>query len=176
MQTRLGSFYRGMNRRALAVAAGVVLAAGVSAASAPLASAAPITPQSAAAVSPQTIKVQLTGPASSGARPDASSGGQISICYISMSGGAVEDNYIDVSVGATCQIPSFIVNGSITYANNGHVYAGTSTEGKSNSAGTWFSVKAQKGGTIGYRSARWCVDITTSNGGIGSGCIAIYGM
>jgi hypothetical protein len=126
--------------------------------------------------STHAIEVQLTVPSSGDLHPDASSGGQIYLCYISMDGGAVENNYVDVSFGATCQLPSFIVNGEVTFANNGHVYATSSTIGRSNSTGTWFSVKAQQGGTIGYRSALWCVDITLSNGAVGSGCLEITGM
>jgi hypothetical protein len=123
----------------------------------------------------QTMTVHLTGPAASGAHPDASTGGQVSLCYITMSGGAVENNYVSVSVGSYCQIPSYIVSGNIIFANNTHPYAASATIGSTGN-GRWFTVKAVKGGTIGYRSAEWCVTIGTSNGAVGSGCLALYGM
>lgn len=159
-------------RRKLISYAAICIAAGLAVVSGATANAATGTASS----STQTVEVQLNGPSSSGLRPNASTGGQIYLCRISMSGGAVENNYVDVSFGAACQLPSFIVSGDVTFANNGHVYAASSTIGRSNGAGTWFSVKAQKGGTIGYRSALWCVDITLSNGAVGSGCLELYGM
>lgn len=161
-------------RRKLIAGAAACVAAGLAVVTGAAANAATVA--NGAAASTRTVQVQLKVPSSNGVRPNASAGGQIYLCHIAMSGGAVEDNYVDVSFGATCQLPSFIVNGDVTFANNGHFYAASSTIGKSNGAGTWFSAKAQKGGTIGYRSALWCVDITLSNGAVGSGCLELTGM
>jgi hypothetical protein len=126
----------------------------------------------------QTVVMQLNGPSSTGLHPDATAGGQLSYCYITITGtAAVNDRrYVVVSVGATCQNPSFALVGNILFANNTHPYASVSTIGHSNSLGAYVSSHVQKGGTPGYRSALWCVHISSSSGATGSGCVVIYRM
>jgi hypothetical protein len=160
-------------KRTLIASAAVCVATGLTMVNSATADAATVP-----ATSTYTMAVHLNGPSSNGMHPDASAGGQLSICFINITGTAASNDpsYVVVSVGATCQFPSFIVNGDIVYANNTHPYATTSTIGKSNGAGAYVSSKVQKGGTPGYRSAQWCVNIAEGNGATGSGCVAIFGM
>lgn len=155
----------------IAGVAALVLGGVISAAPA---SAAPAS--SLAATSTQTIEVPLNGPSSSGLHPDASGGIQLTFCVMTMQGAAAADNNVIVSGSIVCQIPTFIVSGSMIFANNTHPYAASTTVGKSNASGRYSTTKHIKGGTPGYRSDNWCVNLTLAGGYVGSGCLTIGGM
>lgn len=163
-----------IRRVLLASVAGVAaLVVGAVTSAAP-ASAAPAS--SKAAVSTQTIQVPLNGPSSSGLHPDAGGEVQLTFCLMTLQGAAAADNNVIVTGSIVCQIPTFIVSGTMIFANNTHPYASSATVGKSNTAGRYSTTKHIKGGTPGYRSDNWCVNLTLSGGYFGSGCLAIGGM
>jgi hypothetical protein len=138
------------------------------------ASAAPASSQ--AAISTQTIEVPLNGPSSSGLHPDAGGQVQLTFCIMTMNGAAAAGNNVIVSGSLVCQIPTFIVSGNMIFANNTHPYAASNTSGKSNGAGRYSTTKHIKGGTPGYRSDSWCVNLTLAGGYFASGCLVIGGM
>ena len=128
------------------------------------------------AISTQTIEVPLNGPSSSGVHPDAGGEVQLTFCLMIMQGAAAAGNNVIVAGSVVCQIPKFIVSGSMIFANNTHPYAASTTSGTSNASGRFSKTVHIKGGTPGYRRDNWCVTITLAGGYFASGCVAIGGM
>lgn len=123
-----------------------------------------------------TVQLKLPAGFSGKPTPNASSGAQLELCYMSVSASAGANDYVTTAMALTCQNPVFVFTGDTLFENNGSLYHIAAANGRSNGSGFYLGIKEAKGGTPGHRTVIWCEDITSSDGAIGSGCVGVSGV